>query len=134
MLPFEYLIEKRPVSLQTRNRENLQAWKTFVRCEVAKAWRDKPPIAAMALRFTLVYLCDDSPADTDNIIKPIQDALVGLVFKDDNLISDVDSHRRFISEGIDISVLPPLLQRGVASGLECVYIKVSLAQPLEIYL
>lgn len=134
MLPFEFLIERRPVSLQAKNRANLQAWKTFVRGEAAKAWGDKPPVKAVALRFTLVYLCDDSPADTDNIIKPIQDALVGLVFEDDGLVSDVDSHRRFISEGIDIGSLPPLLRNGVIGGGECVYVRVSLAQPLESYL
>ena len=27
------------------------------------------------LHLTLVYLCDESPPDTDNIVKPIQDAL-----------------------------------------------------------
>lgn len=134
MLPFEFLIEKRPVSLQARNRANLQAWKNFVRGEAAKAWGNKSQITGMDLRFTLVYLCDDSPADTDNIIKPIQDALVGLVFQDDALISDVDSHRRFISDGIDIHGLPPLLVKGAFSGEECVYVKVSLAQPLEQYL
>lgn len=134
MIPFEFLIDKRPVSLQARNRANLQAWKTFVRSEAAKAWGNNAPIENTALRFTLVYLCNDSPADTDNIIKPIQDALVGLIFEDDNLISDVDSHRRFISEGIDITSLPSLLQKGIASGHECVYVKVSFAQSLEFYL
>ncbi|WP_236140141.1 RusA family crossover junction endodeoxyribonuclease [Nostoc sp. CMAA1605] len=83
---------------------------------------------------TLVYFCDDYPPDTDNIIKPIQDALVGLVFEDDNLISDVDSHRRFMSDPIDLISLPSLLQNGVLIGEECVYVKVSESQPLEKYL
>jgi crossover junction endodeoxyribonuclease RusA len=134
MIPFEFLIQKRPVSLQAKSRANLQAWKTFVRSEAAEAWEGVAPIENTALRFTLVYLCNDSPADTDNIIKPIQDALVGLIFKDDNLISDVDSHRRFMTEEIDIINLPPLLLKGIACGYECVYVKVSLAQSLETYL
>ena len=76
-------------------------------------------------------MCDDSPADIDNIIKPIQDALVGFVFADDSLITDVDSHRRFISDSIDRTNLPPLLIEGVLLGEECVYIRVSLADNLE---
>jgi len=135
MEPFEFLIPKRPVSLQTKNRKNLQAWKSYVRAEAAKAWpQDRRPISSTALRCSIVYICDNSPADIDNIIKPIQDALVGLVFEDDFLVSDVDSHRRFLSEPIDVTFLPSLLQGGVAYGNECVYVKICNAQHLENYL
>lgn len=135
MQTFEFLIPKRPVSLQTKNRQNLQAWKAFVRGEAAKLWiNGTPPVSSPALRFTIVYLCDESPADIDNIIKPIQDALVGLVFEDDFLVSDVDSHRRFLDEPIDVTNLPPLLQIGVVAGNECVYVRVSDAQDLRSYL
>ena len=82
----------------------------------------------------MVYLADDSPADIDNIIKPIQDALVGMVYEDDALISDVDSHRRLLSEPIDVTDLPPLLRSGVAEGAECVYVRVTDAADLKDYL
>lgn len=135
MQPFEFLIPKRPVSLQTKNRTNLQSWKDFVREEAMRTWSiDTPPVSSPALRFSIVYLCDSSPADIDNIIKPIQDALVGLIFEDDFLVSDVDSHRRFLAEPIDVTTLPPLLQSGVASGNECVYVRVSDAQDLRSYI
>jgi crossover junction endodeoxyribonuclease RusA len=83
---------------------------------------------------TLVYLCDDSPADIDNIIKPVQDALVGVVYADDALVTDVDSHKRFLSDTIDITNLPSLLIQGVVLGEECIYIRVCLAESLEAYL
>lgn len=123
------------MSLQTKNRQNLQDWKAFVRAEAARQWGNgMSPVSAPPIRFTIVYLCDESPADIDNIIKPIQDALVGLVFVDDFLVSDVDSHRRFLDEPIDVTNLPPLLQGGVAAGNECVYVRVSDAQDIGIYL
>ncbi|MEH2027928.1 RusA family crossover junction endodeoxyribonuclease [Nostoc sp.] len=131
---FEFIIPRRPVSLQTKKRENLQAWKNFVRVEAQKVWKDSSPITKGDLQLTLVYLCDEYPADIDNIIKPIQDALVDLVFEDDSLVSDVDSHRRFLSDPIEIKSLPSLLQRAVIIGKECVYVKVSESQPLEKYL
>ena len=106
-----------------------------MRNEATKAWvADCPPVSSPALRCTIVYLCDSSPADIDNIIKPIQDALVGLVIGDDFLISDVDSHRRFLTDPIDVTFLPPLLQAGVAGGNECVYVRVCDALPLRSYL
>ncbi|NEU79037.1 RusA family crossover junction endodeoxyribonuclease [Nostoc sp. UIC 10630] len=134
IIPFEFVIPRRPVSLQTKKKENLQAWKNFVRVEARKLWKDRSVIKQGDLQLTLVYLCDDFPADTDNIIKPIQDALVGLVFEDDSLVSDVESHRRFMSDPIEIKSLPSLLQRAVITGQECVYVKVSESQPLEKYL
>lgn len=135
MQPFEFLIPQRPVSLQTRRRKKLQDWKDFVGKEAQKAWNiNIPPVSSPPLRLSIVYLCDACPPDTDNIIKPIQDALVELVFKDDSLISDVDSHRRYLSDSIDITNLPPLLQAGVARGCECVYVRISDAEDLESYL
>lgn len=135
MQPFEFLIPQRPVSLQASNRKNLKAWKDFVRGEAKKVWNNSTlPVSSPPLRFSIVYLCDSSPPDTDNIIKPIQDALVGLIFEDDSLVSDVDSHRRFLAEPIDLITLPPLLQAGVAAGSECVYVRVSDAQDLGSYL
>lgn len=95
---------------------------------------DSAPLTSPPLRFTIVYLCDDAPADIDNIIKPIQDALVGLVFEDDFLISDVDSHRRFLTEPVDLASLPPILQAGLVEGDECVYVRVSEARELGRYL
>ncbi|MBV9499830.1 MAG: RusA family crossover junction endodeoxyribonuclease, partial [Acidobacteriaceae bacterium] len=66
------------------------------------------------LHLTLVYLCDVAPPDTDNIVKPIQDALVGLIFSDDALIADVESHRRPMTGSFDLTRLPHLVLAGIA--------------------
>ncbi len=105
---FEFLIPKRPVSLQTKKRESLQAWKMYVREEARKSWNGQT-VEEGDLHLILVYLCDESPPDTDNIVKPIQDALVGLVFADDSLIADVESHRRFLDATFDLTRLPQLV-------------------------
>ena len=131
---FEMLIPNRPVSHQATNRANLQRWKDFVYGRARQEWKGGTPLQTVGLRFTLVYLCDDSPADVDNIIKPIQDTLIGIVFADESQLSDVDSHRRFLTDTIDITSLPPLLIEGVVNGEECVYVGVSLAEGLEVYL
>jgi crossover junction endodeoxyribonuclease RusA len=129
---FEFLIPRRPVSVQAK--KGIEQWKAFVKSEAQKVWSFGSPIKDTYLHLTLVYLCDDEPPDTDNIIKPIQDALIGLVYENDSLVLDVESHRRFLSEPIDITNLPTLLQQSVIKGKECVYVKVSESQPLEKYL
>ena len=133
MTNFEFLILRRPVSLQARNRANLQAWKSFVRQEANKTWNGQI-VDQGDLHLTLVYLCDESPPDTDNIVKPIQDALVGVVFADDSLIADVESHRRFLNSTLDLTQLPPLVLAGIAAQEECVYVRISRSRPLGEYL
>ncbi len=130
---FEFLIPKRPVSLQTKNRKNLQSWKNFVSAEACKFWSGIPH-HDNDLHLTLVYLCDDDPVDVDNIIKPIQDALVGIIYSDDLLIWDVESHRRPLTGAFDIGKYPALLVNGILSGTECVYVRIADSQPLEEFL
>jgi len=132
---FEFLIPKRPVSLQTRNRKNLQAWKQFVEAHARKNWTNLP--VTNNLQLTLVYLCDNDPVDVDNIIKPIQDSLVGLIYDDDLLITDVESHRRPLNDIFDMTNMkkyPTLLVEGILLGKECVYVRISHAKLLEDYL
>ena len=129
---FEFLIPRRPLSLQAKN-NRLQTWKTFVRAEAMKHWGE-PTIQTGDLRLTLVYLCGQAPPDVDNIIKPIQDALRGLVYSDDALISDVDCHRRSLVGSFDFSRPPQLFMSAVDSQKECVYVKVSRSRSLEDYL
>ncbi len=70
----------------------------------------------------------------DDIVKPIQDALVGVVFADDSLIADVESHRRFLNSTFDVTRLPPLVLAGIAAQEGCVYVKISRSRPLGEYL
>ena len=131
MTDFEFLIPRRPLSLQA-NSGRLQSWKKFVSEEAEKVWTGA--IASEGdLQITLVYLCKDDPPDTDNIIKPIQDALVGLVYIDDSLISDVDCHRRFLASTFDITQLPQLVVSGIRGQHECVYVRVRSSRKLEEY-
>lgn len=131
-MQFEFLIPRRPVSLQTRQRSKLQNWQEFVRAEASKTWVGTPYSGNVHL--TLVYLYDTDPVDTDNIIKPIQDALIGLVYEDDSLVTDVESHRRSLSDTFDVALCPLLLLRGIISGSEFVYVRICQAKALESYL
>lgn len=122
------------MSHQTKNRGNLQAWKSYVERFAQRHWKNPYIPIGTDLRLTLVYLCDDSPADIDNIIKPIQDAMVGIVYEDDVQISDVDSHRRYLTDVIIITDLPKILADAVKVGNEIVYVRVQSADKLGVYL
>jgi len=130
---FDFLIPKRPVSLQTRKTANLQAWKQYVRAEATKTWTGQI-FDNQDVYLKLIYLYDSDPVDTDNIIKPIQDAMIGLIYTDDLLITDVEAHRRSLYGVFDLTLCPAPLVQCIISGIECVYVKVAESKPLEEYL
>ena len=127
---FEFLIPDRPVSLQTRNRENLRQWKAYVASEAAKSWAGSA-VSDSHLQLTLIYICGEDPVDIDNIIKPIQDALVGLAYTDDILVTDVESRRRPLAGTYDVDRCPARLLQGIATGGEFVYVRLSDQPTLE---
>jgi hypothetical protein len=71
---------------------------------------------------TLVYLYEEVVLDADNIIKPIQDALIGLAFLDDSLVTDIIIRRRQLGGTFDLSRASPVLIEGFEYGGEFVYV------------
>lgn len=80
---------------------------------------------------TLVYLYDEVALDVDNIVKPIQDALTGLAFSDDSMVTDVVIRRRPLGGTFDLSRASPALIEGFEFGGEFVYVHVADAPPQE---
>lgn len=79
----------------------------------------------------MVYLCEEDPADINNLIKPVQDALIGLVYTDDDLVVDVQGHLRMVDELIDLTGLSPTLQSALLLGTDCVYVRVDHSKELN---
>jgi crossover junction endodeoxyribonuclease RusA len=131
-MKFEFLIPERPVSVQARRRQRVREWQQFVADQAAKTW-EQAPITDQHMQLTLVYLCGDVPVDTDNIIKPILDALKGLIYEDDVQITDAESRRRTLASLFDYNVdkWPDQLLQSLLSGNECVYVRLSDQPILE---
>jgi crossover junction endodeoxyribonuclease RusA len=90
MLPLEFVVIGTPISHQSHNKPRLRAWQQSVR-QVAEAviTEGTTPVQTDCLLLA-VYFFGASPAllDNDNFIKPIQDALIGLVYQDDQQVTD----------------------------------------------
>lgn len=130
MQPFEFIVPRRPLSHQAKNSANKQAWKAFVHSQAGTQWAGSA-ISNGRLRFTIVYLCEEDPADINNLIKPIQDALIGLVYADDDLVVDVQGHLRMVGDLIDLTDLSPTLQTALLSESDCVYVRIDLSKELS---
>jgi crossover junction endodeoxyribonuclease RusA len=89
MLPFEFTVPGPPVSHQSRNKARLDAWRRLVRSQAAKLWGSAAPLK-QELKLDVRYYHEGEAVriDNDNMVKPIQDALIGLIYVDDRLIID----------------------------------------------
>jgi len=86
---FEFTVEGPPLSAQTASRKAHRAWKQRVRTAAERVWdRRRNPLAEQ-LHILVDYYHDGPaiPLDNDNMVKPIQDALNGLVYVDDRQIT-----------------------------------------------
>lgn len=131
MQPFEFLIRSRPVSQQARRSSRKEAWKDFVRREAERSWGPVHVPADGPVCVTLIYLYDEVALDVDNILKPIQDALVGLVSPDDSLVTDVIIRRRELRGTFDLTRASSVLVDGFEYGNEFVYVWIGDAPPQE---
>src|SRR4051812_49312418 len=133
MAPFEFIVFGPPLSLQTKNRKRLQAWKKQVRAAAARRWkkraRSKPLKGSVAIE--ICYYYDREPPDVDNIIKPIQDALAGLVFVNDSQVVNASARKRDINAAFRVRWMSAVLAGGFVAGEDFVHVTVSTVRDLK---
>ncbi|MGH7335763.1 MAG: RusA family crossover junction endodeoxyribonuclease [Candidatus Rokuibacteriota bacterium] len=132
MLPFEFVIPQRPVSQQARRQARLREWKEFVSAHARLAINEPRELASEPVTLKLLYLYDESALDADNILKPIQDALIGVLLEDDSVITDVEIRRRWLRTTFTLKPLSPVLAAGLALGREFVYVALSDAPAQDV--
>ena len=131
MIPFDFVVEGPPVSNQTRKKVRLRAWKQKVRQAAAGYWpaADQPSAEQLTMIVTNFYKV--SAPDVDNIVKPIQDALIGLVYNDDNQITDSLTRKRDMTKSFRVKELSRALADGFAMEKDFVHVKIVLSDNLE---
>lgn len=92
MLPIEFIVSGIPASLQSRSKKK-SAWRHQVATAARTARSSSSPTADDVFFSVETYYTGDLP-DVDNIIKPIQDALVGIVYFDDDQVVATLSAKR----------------------------------------
>lgn len=126
----DFLLPRKPVSHQAKNKDNLTDWKEYVYSRAHMAWAGTP-IHGVALKFTMVILAESSDdGDINNFVKPVQDALNSLIYGDDELVMDVSAHKRVLSDPIAIDGLPRELSLAIIEGSPCVYVAISKSREL----
>ncbi len=132
MSPFEFVIPQRPVSQQARRQARLREWRDFVAVHARLAINEPRELATDPVALKLLYLYDEAALDVDNILKPIQDALVGILLEDDSVITDVEIRRRWRRTTFSLNAVSPVLAAGLALGREFVYVALSDAPAQDV--
>jgi crossover junction endodeoxyribonuclease RusA len=122
---FEFVVAGPPVSQQTRRRRRLEEWKRVVTSAAAAAWVEGDGRFSGELTISILYFYEFARVDVDNIIKPIHDALQGLVFDDDIQVSDSIVRRRHLRGEFVLQGISAVLALGIDSGREFLYVRVN---------
>lgn len=133
MLPFECIIDGPPVSHQTRNTERLRMWQQAVRKAAQQRWPANSPPTVERLRILVTYYHDGVAVriDNDNLLKPIQDALNGLIYEGDPQITDTQVRKTDLNGSFRVRGMSPILAEGFCRGNEFLYIRVTVAPTHE---
>lgn len=129
VIPFEFIVIGKPISHQTKQKQRLKEWKTTVRQAAETAWTLPEPLGQpLQVIITHYYdapLTDESTVpDSDNIVKPVRDALNGLIYVDDYQITDFVSRRRNLNRSFRIKGMSRALAEGFSQGEEFLHIRV----------
>jgi crossover junction endodeoxyribonuclease RusA len=101
MLPFEFIIDGPPMSAQSRNRGRLAAWKVEVAAAAARRWSGPLHHGKARVIVTYYHIRETAGLDADNMIKPILDALIGVVYVDDRQATHITARNVRLVDGRD---------------------------------
>ncbi|MCU0490813.1 MAG: RusA family crossover junction endodeoxyribonuclease [Chloroflexaceae bacterium] len=133
MLPFEFIVAGPPVSHQTRHATRLRAWQQTVRSAAEQRWPAGTPPLTQHLKLMVTYYHDGVMVrmDNDNMVKPIQDALNGLVYVDDRQITDTYVRKTDLNGSFRVRGMSPVLAEGFCRGNESLHVRIDAAPDHE---
>ena len=107
-------------------------WKELVRsaAEAAAAGRGPSLSDVVVLRVAYFYVYAPA-ADLDNIVKPIQDALIGLAYANDDQVVDLVASMR-PKAGTNVIRMSATLAKGFAGNSDFVHVVVDHATSIEV--
>ncbi|MDX2760419.1 RusA family crossover junction endodeoxyribonuclease [Streptomyces europaeiscabiei] len=122
-LPWDVVVLGVPASVQGSSSRR-RRWKSDVAAAARGAWPSSEPPLTGRLQARITFFHVDAPLDTDNMLKPIQDALIGIVYDDDKQVIDVHGSVRDVQGAFRVFNLTEALAKGFMSGGPFVHIRI----------
>lgn len=132
MVVCDFIIEGTPISAQGSS-DARRAWKKYVADRATVARGDFHSVDSDTFTLRIAYFYESAPAaDLDNIIKPIQDALKGIIYGDDNQVSDLIASMRDKPTGTAVPITPALASAFTTSR-DFLHVRVNHTTRIEAY-
>ncbi len=125
MIPIEFTFEGPPLSLQSKNGTRKRAYKQTIENAARLVLPADFTLLSKNLEIKITYYYEDDAPDVDNIIKPIQDALIGVIYLDDQQIADTRSRKRDINSSYKIRNVSVCLLQAFSNGQDFVHVKIN---------
>ena len=127
MYPIEFIFDGPPLSLQSKKGAKKTAYKNRVALAAQAVLPNNFQPTTDDVVITITYYYENIIGDVDNIIKPIQDSLNGIIYDDDNKVVDSRSRRKDINGSYKIKNASSVILQGFANGRDFVHVKIELA-------
>jgi len=125
-----FIVKGRPASVQSSH-ANKANWSAKV--AAAAQLKCPAPLVGDGLRIRITFYYDALPDfDSDNISKPICDALNGIAYADDHQLADRVARRRDMGKPYVFRGVDPELAVAIAEGEEFVYVEIDDANLEEL--
>lgn len=129
-LPWDFVVLGVPASVQAQSSTRTR-WKAAVAAAASSAWPIGAPPMTDKVQIHVTYFHEGAPLDVDNMLKPIQDALCGIVYVDDNQLLDTHGHLRDVGGAYRVQGMTPAQADGFVSGGPFVHIRVEAMPGLQ---
>lgn len=124
MFPIEFIFPGPPLSLQSKNKTRKRNYKAMV----ARGATNALPAGFVAtndeVEIIITYYFETQSGDVDNIIRPIQDSLNGIIYVDDVQVVDRRSRRKDINGSYRIRSVSAKILEGFSQGTDFIHVKV----------
>ena len=120
----EFIFDGPPLSLQSKNKARKRNYKAMVASMASNVLPNGYIPTAEEVKITITNYYETQSGDVDNIIKPIQDALNGIVYIDDEQVVETSSRRRNINSSYKIRSVSAKILEGFSNGNDFIHVKI----------
>lgn len=121
---FEFCVTGPAVSAQAQDKARLRAWQDRVAASARQAWPKGKALLTAPLRMRVSEFDAFRTRDRDNFVKPIADALQGIVYKNDKEIVTLESEWKNLNGAFRVRYMSSHVAAAFVSGDPFVRIRV----------
>lgn len=131
MFPIEFTFDGPPLSLQSKNKARKRSYKQNIASIAQQILPAGFQVSADQLEIIITYYHDGICPDMDNIIKPIQDSLVGVIYVDDSQIANSTGRKRDINRSYKVRSVSACILQAFSNGKDFIHVKIDSHTPSE---